>query len=134
MKRKKITITKLSIVSCALLVFLNIGCLKETVTSDSENNTTNAKFSEISTPSSFNWNNSQQHTLNFVGSADKAFTAMLKVTANDGSVLFQKMQKGSDQFTTSLQIPAHYETIDVQFGGIKKTFTLKGATINMNIN
>jgi hypothetical protein len=91
-------------------------------------------FDSINTSTHFGWSNVNKLSLNFAGQPDKDYNSVLKVLASDNSIIFQKLQNGSTNFSTTLNIPAVYKTITIVFGGIQKTFITKNGSVTMNLN
>lgn len=123
---------KLAIAICSLLLAVS-SCKKDSSLTNTPA-TPVTPFESIKTTNNFGWSSVNKLTLNFTGQSDKNFNAILKVVASDNSIIFQKLQNGSTNFATSLNIPAAYKTITVSFGGVQKTFITKNASITMNLN
>ncbi len=125
---------KSTLFTCLLLVVIG-ACKKESLSSSSDNTTnTDTKFANIAVTNNFSWSNDRNLTFNFDGAPESAYPAILKVSGSDGSIIYQKLQKGDEDFSTSFKVPANYETLDVQFGATKKTFSVKSGIITMNLN
>lgn len=123
---------KLSIAGCLLIIGL-VSCKKESNVGNPTTPTVN-KFEAINTASSFNWSSENKIAFSFTGIAVNSYNAILKVTTPDGNVIFQKLQKGDENYSGTIVVPANYETINVQFGGVKKNFTVKNGVVNMILN
>ncbi len=83
------------------------------------NNTMVAKsVKEIKAPSTFNWNTSNSVSFTFKGIAGDARKSTLTVLSEDKSVLFQKLQKASENYTGVIELPAHVGKITVLYNGI----------------
>ena len=123
---------KLATGLCLMVLALS-SCKKEAISPGSSVTSANS-FASIKTTSNFGWNNSGTLTFNFAGQADKNYNSILKVMGSDNSVIFQKLQNGSSNFSTTLTIPSIYKTITVEFGGIQKTFITKNGSVTMNLN
>ncbi len=130
---KNIVTGKIVIAMCSL-VLIGTSCKKETaLTNTTTTSTTTTPFGSI-VATNFGWSNVNKLTLNFVGQSDRDYNSILKVTTSDNSVLFQKLQNGSANFSTSFNVPSTYHSITVSFGGIQKTFITKNGTVTMNLN
>jgi len=116
-----------------LLLLLVISCKKESI-SISNPIGTSTPFKSINTVSNFGWNNSNKLNFNFTGLPDKNYNSILKVLGSDSSIIFQKLQNGSVNYSTTITIPTIYNTITVIFGDVQKTFITKNGTITMNLN
>lgn len=124
---------KSTLFTCLLLVIIG-ACRKESLSSNENPPNTDTKFANIAVTNNFSWSNDRNLTFNFAGAPESAYPAILKVSSSDGSIIYQKLQKGDEDFSTSFKVPANYETLDVQFGATKKTFSVKSGIISMNLN
>ncbi len=134
MKRefKHIITNKLTIAICLLMLAVS-SCKKESALPGTSVAPV-TPFESIKTTNNFGWSNANKLTLNFTGQADKNYNSILKIVANDNSVIFQKLQNGGSNFSTTLTIPAVYQIVTVTFGGIQKTFITKNGNVTMNLN
>ncbi len=131
---KKTTIRSTAILSAGImmLVLSFTACKKDTASVNGS--TTTTTFGAIKTTSNFNWSNSKTIAFSFTGSQGKGYNSILKVIAPDNSVIFQKLQNGSQNYAGSFTIPAAYPTVTVVFGNVTKTFITKNGTVGMNLN
>ncbi|MFA9214317.1 MAG: hypothetical protein ACEQSR_10790 [Candidatus Methylacidiphilales bacterium] len=90
-------------------------------------------FKEIKVDDQFKWNTTNSIILNFKPTVGDARIAVLKVTSEEGAVIYQRLQKAAEASNIVLQIPAHYTKLKVSFGGNVKTFDSKNSTINMDL-
>lgn len=90
-------------------------------------------FKEIKVNDQFKWNTTHNVNLNFKPTVGDARIAVLKVTSEDGKVIYQRFQKATEACNVVLQIPAHYTKVKVSFGGNVKTFDSKNSTIDMDL-
>ena len=125
--------SKLTIAIC-LLTLAASSCKKEATSPNTPPSETVSSFASIKAPSNFGWNNAGTLTFKFTGQADKNYNSILKVLGSDNSVIFQKLQNGSTNFSTTLNIPSVYKTITVVFGGVQKTFITNNGSVTMNLN
>jgi hypothetical protein len=128
---RQILNNKVAIIICSLIVVTS-SCKKQTDLSTPI--ATATPFEKINTSNKFGWTSVSTLMLNFIGLPDHNYNTILKVVGTDNSIIFQKLQNGSTNFSTTLNIPAQYKTITVSFGGIQKTFITKNSSINMNLN
>ncbi len=101
---------------------------EQSVTTETAKNT-----AEIKASASFKWNTTNALTFNFAGSPGDARIAVLKVTAEDGSIVYQKLQKAAENNAATIELPAHYAKLIVHFGGTSKTFDTKSGKVDMDL-
>ena len=125
---------KLIIFTTTMFLFIT-ACKKDsTVVTNPTINTTSTAFSSIKASSNFEWNNSNKITFNFKGQPEKNYNSILKVLGSENSVLLQKLQNGSNNFSTIITLPSTNSRITVIFGDIQKTFITKNGIVTMNLN
>ena len=122
-----------------LLFIMQVGlssCKKQLVDKyeQSQKTTVATKTEEIKAASNFKWNTTSTLTVNFNPLTGDSRIAVLKVTAEDGSVITQKLQKASESHTFNLDIPSHYSKVNVIFGTNTKQFDTKTGKIDMSLN
>jgi hypothetical protein len=110
------------------------SCKKESVSVNNPSSSVSS-FTAISTNSSFNWANQKKLTFTFTGSPSNGYNSLLKITSPDGNVVFQKVQKGDQNFSTTVILPTNYSTLNLSFGSIQKVCYLQQSNqINFNLN
>ncbi|MFP5042814.1 hypothetical protein [Parasediminibacterium sp. JCM 36343] len=120
-------------IALALFILTIASCKKDTATPGAATPAV-TQFAAIATASNFNWNSTNKIAFNFTGLQGQSFNSILKITASDGSVVLQKLQKGDENFSTTFNVPSNYPTINVQFGSVTKTFITRNGSVNMNLN
>ncbi|MFZ4798879.1 MAG: hypothetical protein ACOYMA_15370 [Bacteroidia bacterium] len=93
-----------------------------------ETTTTNSivakSVKEIKAPNSFNWNTSNTVNFTFKGLVGDVRKSTLTILAEDNSVLFKKLQSASENFSGSVEIPAHVGKITVRYNNNATEFTI----------
>ena len=88
------------------------------------------KFSDIKANDNFNWSTSHKINFSFLGSTGEDFQLVLKVQDADGNVLFEKLQKGNEDYNDAFEIPAHCKTLSVSYGSTIKEFDCNATSIS----
>lgn len=88
----------------------------------------------IKAASSFKWNTFKPMTFTYAGIPDDVRVAVIKISGPDGTTLFQKLQKANSSFSVTLDIPVHYETIEVSFGSSRKAFETQSSSVDVFLN
>ncbi len=90
-------------------------------------------FKEIKVADNFKWNTTNPINLNFKPTIGDVRISVLKVTSEDGAVIYQRLQKAGESHSIVLEIPAHYTKVNVSFGGTVKSFESKSGKIDMDL-
>jgi len=129
-----------SIIIAAFTILSFTSCVKQmdalpaTVTASATASSTAEKFSDIKAAEDFKWSTSNKIELNFSGAAVNESQMVLKVQDVNGNILFQKLQKGNENFQDVIEIPGHCKTLLVSFGSTSKEFSCTSGTVSFTEN
>jgi hypothetical protein len=129
---------KKSVINVALLIIvLGTGissCKKLTIEKDATLISTTKTTSDIKAPNNFSWKTSSTLNLTIKASVGDGRVEVLKLTFDDGVVLYQKLQKASLSQSILLEIPNQYSKVNVSFGSITKVIDTKNTNVEINLN
>ena len=91
------------------------------------------KFTEIKTNTSFTWSTTRKINLELKPIANDSRSSVLKVIDTNGNVYFRKLQKASEKFSGSIEVPIHLKTLKYVYGGIQKEFNTNIASVNVEL-
>ncbi len=125
-----------------LLVFVLIALIQTTFTSckklenaESKTETTPkiTNFKQIKVDPSFDWKSTSNVTLNIAAAnTPVTITNTLVVKTETGVVIYKKLQKMNEAFTTSLVVPSSLKKVVVSYGSIVKTIDITNKRIDFN--
>ncbi|MEO6916518.1 MAG: hypothetical protein ABI151_13565 [Chitinophagaceae bacterium] len=85
------------------------------------NSTAAPTIAETTTADSFDWSTTKKINFTFEGQTSEAYTLVLQVLDADGNILFQKLQKSTDTYKTTVRIATTQSTINIKYGADVKT-------------
>ncbi len=114
----------------AILLFA-VSCTK---TDTAGTNSTNANFSSISANRTFQWNSTKVLPLIITGmKTTNEMTGTLIISEKKSTVKYYSgLHKLSDNLSLQLSIPTASDSVEIQFGSIKKTYSSKSGIIKAN--
>ena len=89
------------------------------------------KFTEIKTNTNFTWSTTQKISIEFKPTANDARVSVLKVVDANGNVYFRKLQKASEKFSGSIEVPIHLKSLRYVYAGIQKDFSTNLGILNV---
>ena len=109
------------------------GCVKKI--DQSPPATTSAEnFPEIKAADSFTWSTTKKINFSFIGSSVNEYQLVLKVSDSDGAILFQKLQKANEDYKAIIEVPAHYETLTVNYGSLSEKLDCTNGSVSITID
>lgn len=108
------------------------GCKKQ----ENEKNVVSAdvkKFAEIKANKNFTWSTTRLVQLNFKPNPTDSRVAVLKVVDAKGIVYFKKLQYANQEFTGSIEVPNHVNTLKYVYGAIQKEFSTQAGVVNVEL-
>lgn len=121
------------------LLFIVLGsgissCKKMTIEKDATS-ITNAKTTlDIKAPNNFKWKTTSLLNLTIIPILGDGRVEVLKLTFDDGVVLYQKLQKASLSQSILLEIPNQYSKVNISFGSIAKVIDTKNTHVEIALN
>jgi hypothetical protein len=120
-----------------LLFFIGLTSCKKNLEdkfNENQNQTVAKTTSEIKAATTFKWKTTGSITLVYKAKPNDIRVSVLKVISPDGHIIYQKLQKANQDLSINLEIPSHFEKVDVSFGSNKKSFDTKSGKIEMLLN
>jgi hypothetical protein len=130
---------KINQYSLILFLLFSIGltsCKKnlEDKFDENQNQTIAKTTSEIKAPATFKWKTTGSISFEYKAIPNDIRVSVLKVISPDGHIIYQKLQKANQGFAINLEIPSHFDKVDVSFGSTKKSYETKGGKIELTLN
>ena len=91
------------------------------------------KFTEIKTNANFSWSTTKKIALEFKPIAHDTRVSVLKVVDANGHVYLKKLQKASEKFSGSIEVPIHLKTLKYVYAGIQKEFSANAGVLNIDV-
>jgi hypothetical protein len=91
-------------------------------------------FQKIVVPESFKWATSNKVNFSFTGSAAGSTEMILKVLDPDGTTVFQKLQKANENYQGIIEVPAHFQSLIVNYGSISENIDCTTGTVSIKID
>ena len=91
------------------------------------------KFTEIKTNTQFTWSTTQKIVIEFKAIANDTRVSVLKVVDANGHVYFKKLQKASEKFSGSIEVPIHLKTLKYVYAGNQKEFSTRAGIVNVDV-
>jgi hypothetical protein len=101
---------------------------KETGVSDAP-----SKFTEIKTNASFSWSTTKKIKIEYKPTSNDSRVSVLKVEDSNGHVYLKKLQKTSEKFSGSIEVPIHLKTIKYSIAGIQKELNASAGVLNIEV-
>lgn len=90
-------------------------------------------FKQIKVDPSFDWKSTSNVTLNIAAAnTPVTITNTLVVKTETGVIIYKKLQKMNEAFTTNVVVPSSLKKVVVSYGSIVKTIDISNKTINFN--
>jgi hypothetical protein len=90
-------------------------------------------FKQIKADPSFDWKSTRNVTLNIAATSTPiVITNTLIVKTETGVVIYKKLQKMNETFTTNLLLPSSLKKVVVVYGSIVKTLEISNNKIDFN--
>ena len=114
---------------------LTLTSCKKTEIIKKENGVSDApsKFTEIKTNTQFTWSTTQKIVIEFKAIANDTRVSVLKVVDANGHVYFKKLQKASEKFSGSIEVPIHLKTLKYVYAGNQKEFSTRAGIVNVDV-
>lgn len=127
------SIAKVLMISSVLLVSCKKEFDSEFIPSKKSNQNSVNSFKEIKVSNSFNWNNSNEVTLQIDPlNSPMTINRTLFVKTEKGEVLFSKLQKINESFIGKITVPATINKLVISYGSITKTESIQNNKVNFN--
>jgi hypothetical protein len=84
---------------------------------------------DIKAPNDFKWKTTSTFNLTIKPTEGDGRVEVLKLTFDDGVVLYQKLQKASLGQSILLEIPSQYSKVNLSFGSISKVIYTKNSNV-----
>jgi hypothetical protein len=115
-----------------LFIILETGlssCKKMEIVKDAPLTTTAKTTLDIKAPNDFKWKTTSTFNLTIKPTEGDGRVEVLKLTFDDGVVLYQKLQKASISQNILLEIPSQYSKVNLSFGSISKVIYTKNSNV-----
>jgi hypothetical protein len=101
---------------------------KETGVSDAP-----SKFTEIKTNADFAWSTTKKIKIEYKPTNNDTRVSVLKVEDSNGHVYLKKLQKTSEKFSGSIEVPIHLKTIKYSIAGIQRELNASAGVLNIEV-
>jgi hypothetical protein len=90
-------------------------------------------FKQIKVDPSFNWKSTRSVTFNIApANTPVTISNTLVVKTETGTIIYKKLQKMNEDFTTYLELPSNLKKVVVTYGSIVKTIEVINNKIDFN--
>ncbi len=100
-----------------------IACKKHSINPEN-GNTSGAKFTDIKAPQTFKWSTLNTISMKYTPVANDARVSTLRIVDAEGHIYLQRLQKASQTFEASIEVPGHIKQLEMRYAGIKKTIAV----------
>ena len=121
-------------VAMAALLLASLGCRKEQFEQLSPEIESTESFRQIEAPADFSWNTARTIQVQFTGRLADPRRLTLKISGEDGSVLYRKLQNTGDDAVLSVEVPAFTRQLTVQYGSFLQTYPASGNGVAVKLN
>lgn len=125
--------TKTILTAACLLQLGLYSCRKQEIVKEEKGSTTAVKFAEMKTPQNFKWATNNLIHVQIQPLLNDNRKSVLKIVDASGVVYFKKLHSAKEQFSTSIEVPAHIKTLKVVFAGTQKEFSTSSNKISFNL-
>ncbi len=114
---------------------LTLTSCKKTEIIKKENGVSDApsKFTEIKTNANFAWSTTKKIKIEYKPTNNDTRVSVLKVEDLNGHVYLKKLQKTSEKFSGSIEVPIHLKTIKYSIAGIQKELNANAGVLNIEV-
>lgn len=101
---------------------------------DQASTKTASTFTEIKSVSSFKWSTTKKITIEYTPNTSDTRVSVLKIVDSNGNLYLKKLQKASDKFSTTIELPIHVNKLRYSFAGVQKEFTTSSDKLKIELN
>jgi len=121
-------------VALAALLLASFGCRKEQFEQLSPTVEPTESFRQIEAPADFSWNTARTVQVQFTGRLADPRRLTLKISGEDGAVLYRKLQAAGEDAVLSVEVPAFTRQLTVQYGSFLQTYPATGNGVSVKLN
>lgn len=119
---------------CVVYLFVSLtSCVKEKDLVLAPPASTAASFATTQAPDSFNWSTTRTVKVQFTGEAEAEYELVFNVALSDGTVVYHKAQKSTENFEGTVEIPAHVNALTLSYGSTVESVDCTNGTAALSI-
>ena len=134
--KKTQTMNNLKLLLLVLMIWqLTLTSCKKTEIVKKENGVSDApsKFTEIKTNAGFSWSTTKKIDIEYKPINNDTRVSVLKIEDSNGHVYLKKLQKRSEKFSGSIEVPIHLKSIKYTIAGIQREFNANTGVLNIEL-